>query len=90
MKVTKNQLKQLISEEIKNAVSEDRSMMPGGERNPMDDYFRRELEKRKAAQQKTPAPADSTDKADMSVEERLASIEKKIDQLLANNNLSEA
>ncbi|NBR40394.1 MAG: hypothetical protein EBT93_13420, partial [Alphaproteobacteria bacterium] len=27
-------------------------------------YYRREAEKRKAAQQKTPAPADSTDKAD--------------------------
>tara|TARA_Y100001937_G_scaffold52843_1_gene73030 strand:+ start:337 stop:663 length:327 start_codon:yes stop_codon:yes gene_type:complete len=37
----------------------------------------------KAAQKKTPAPDDSTDKADMSVEERLDSIEQKIDQLLA-------
>jgi len=83
MKVTKEQLKQLIGEEIKNAVSEDRSKMPGMERNPMDDYYRREAEKRKAAQEKTPAPAVSTDKADMSVEERLDSIEKKLDDILA-------
>ena len=69
MKVTKNQLKQLISEEIKNVLSEDRSRMAGGEFEyaMMDDYFRRRREKeqaQKAAQEKTPAPADSTDKAD--------------------------
>ena len=69
MKVTKNQLKQLISEEIKNVLSESRYGMPGMERE-MDmygDYLRRQREKeqaQKAAQQKTPPPADSTDKAD--------------------------
>ena len=82
MKVTKNQLKQLISEEIKNVLSEDdgRYFVKG---DPDDDHGYGDYFKPKAAQQKTPAPADSTDKADMSVEERLDSIEKKIDQLLA-------
>ena len=80
MKVTKNQLKQLISEEIKNVLSEDRYKLAGGE-DP--DYGYGDYFKPKTAQEKTPAPAVSTDKADMSVEERLDSIEKKLDDILA-------
>ena len=90
MKVTKNQLKQLISEEIKNVLSENRYGMPGMERE-MDmygDYLRRqrekEQEKRKAAQQKTPAPDDSTDKADDDQTKKMVSVDKKeVDEIRA-------
>ena len=68
MKVTKNQLKQLISEEIKNALSEVHS-------KPL--YVPPQ-----ASQEKTPAPADSTGNADMSVEERLDSIDEKLGDIL--------
>ena len=67
MKVTKNQLKQLISEEIKNVLTEARGGQFYGDHEMYDDYLRRQREKeqaQKAAQEKTPAPADSTDKAD--------------------------
>tara|TARA_R100001594_G_scaffold117684_1_gene152921 strand:+ start:58 stop:384 length:327 start_codon:yes stop_codon:yes gene_type:complete len=106
MKVAKNQLKQLISEEITNIISEENEALC---KKLRDDYyddqfaglsgdasFNEAMAKKckwavdltaatpdKAAQQKTPAPAVSTGKADMSVEKRLDSIEEKLDQILA-------
>ena len=83
MKVTKDKLKQLISEEIKNTLTE-------GQFRGDDEGMAKMLAKDAGVSSKIPEKEKELVKADMSVEDRLASIEKKIDQLLANNNLSEA
>ena len=67
MKVTKNQLKQLISEEIKNVLTEARGGQFDFDHEMLGAYLAQQRAKeqgQKAAQQTTPAPADSTDKAD--------------------------
>lgn len=63
MKVTKNQLKQLISEEIKNVLSEGYSGW-GLKGDPDNDYgYGDYFSRGSKPQQKTPSPAVSTDKA---------------------------
>ena len=62
MKVTKNQLKQLISEEIKNVLSEDRYKSAG-----MEDFD----------SLGNPRYGDSTDKADGDQTKKMVSVDKK-------------
>ena len=70
MKVTKNQLKQLISEEIKNVLSESRySYFVKGDPEDHHGYG--------GAPGPEPRAADSTDKADGDQTKKMVSVDKK-------------
>ena len=81
MKVTKEQLKQLISEEIKNVLSEDdgRYFVKG---DPEDNYgYGGALGPEKAAQQKTP-PTAAADKGG-SLQDEIDDLKTAVKDVLA-------